>query len=124
MSMDGNLRLRHIRVFLEIARSESVSIAADKLNVTQPAVSRALKGLEDILGRQLFDRVGRGIRLNEAGRVFQAHASVAMGELSLGRERLGRESGLTTRRPSGSSRRRRRIFFRAHPWRFSRNMTT
>lgn len=97
MNWDAHLRLRHVRTFLEIARAESVSIAADRLNITQPAVSRSLKELEAMLGTQLFDRVGRGLRLNEAGRVFQSHASASMVELLRGRDRLTKDGDLTTR---------------------------
>lgn len=97
MNLDRNLRLRHIRTFLEIARFESVSAAADALNITQPAVSRSLKELERILDRALFDRVGRGLRLNEAGRVFQSHANASMIELMRGRNRLSRDGGVTSR---------------------------
>lgn len=91
MNWDTHLRLRHVRTFLEIARAESVSIAADRLNITQPAVSRSLKELEEMLGTPLFDRVGRGLRLNEAGRVFQSHASASITELMRGHDRLSRE---------------------------------
>ena len=77
-----------MRCFLEIARAESVSLAAERLNITQPAVSRSLKELEDMLGTRLFDRVGRGLRLNEAGRVFQSHAAASMVELMRGHDRI------------------------------------
>ncbi|WP_065331547.1 MULTISPECIES: LysR substrate-binding domain-containing protein [Rhodobacterales] len=97
MNWDAHLRLRHVRTFLEIARAESVSIAADRLNITQPAVSRSLKELEEMLGAPLFDRVGRGLRLNEAGRVFQSHASASMVELMRGRDRLAKDGDLTSR---------------------------
>lgn len=97
MSWDSHLRLRHVRVFLEIARSESVSVAAQRLHVTQPAVSRSLKELEEMLGIPLFDRVGRGLRLNEAGRVFQSHSSAALVELLRAGERLTTTGELTSK---------------------------
>ncbi len=90
MDWDSHLRMRHVRCFLEIARTESVSQAAGRLNVTQPAVSRTLGELEEILGTRLFDRVGRGLRLNQAGRVFQSHAAASMTELMRGRDRLSK----------------------------------
>lgn len=102
MNWDAHLRLRHLRCFLEIARAESVSVAADRLNITQPAVSRSLKELEEILGVQLFDRVGRGLRLNEAGRVFQSHAAASMTELMRGHDRLAKEGGATVRLSVGA----------------------
>jgi LysR family pca operon transcriptional activator len=97
MNLDNQLRLRHVRTFLEIARAESVSLAASRLNITQPAVSRSLRELEDMLGVRLFDRVGRSLRLNDAGRVFQTHASASMTELLRGAERLRSEGGPAAR---------------------------
>lgn len=91
MKWEAHLRLRHVRTFLEIARTESVSRAAEHLNITQPAVSRSLRELEEMLGTPLFDRVGRGLSLNQAGRVFQSHAAASMLELMRGRDRLAKE---------------------------------
>ena len=97
MNFDAHLRLRHVRTFLEIARADSVSTAAARLNISQPAVSRSLKELEEMLGTPLFDRVGRGIKLNEAGRVFQSHANASMVELMRAHDRLMKDGGLTSR---------------------------
>mgnify|MGYP003111770589 CR=1 FL=1 len=97
MDWPHRLNLRHIRSFLEIARAGSISKAADMLNVTQPAVSKSLKELEQILDTRLFDRAGRGLRLNEAGRIFQAHAAASMSELMRGHDRLAREGGAPVR---------------------------
>ena len=88
MSWENALRLRHIRCFLEVARVESVSDAAAQLNITQPAVSKTLKELETLLGTRLFDRVGRELRLNEQGRIFQSHAASSLTELSRAHDRL------------------------------------
>lgn len=88
MNWENALRLRHIRCFLEVARVESVSIAAGHLNITQPAVSKTLKELETLLGTRLFDRVGRELRLNEQGRIFQSHAAASLTELSRAHDRL------------------------------------
>ena len=102
MKWDAQLRLRHLRCFLEIARLESVSIAAGRLHVTQPAVSRSLKELEEMLGTPLFDRVGRGLRLNEAGRIFQSHAAASMTELMRGHDRLAKDGGASVRLSVGA----------------------
>lgn len=82
MKLDPRLRLRHIACFLEIAQSGSVVAAADALAVTQPAVSKTLRELEEILGQRLFDRAGRRLRLNAAGMLFQQAAGAAFGELA------------------------------------------
>lgn len=79
--LHSHLRLRHLRCFLETARLGSLSAAADQLNISQPAASKTLRELEQILGRPLFERVGRGLVLSAAGQVFQTHAGSAMAEL-------------------------------------------
>ena len=81
MKLDPHIRLRHIRCFLEAARASSLAQAAERLHITQPAVSKTLRELEQILGVDLFDRSARRIRLNQAGRVFQQHAGAAFAEL-------------------------------------------
>jgi DNA-binding transcriptional LysR family regulator len=53
--LDWNL----LRTFLVIAREQSVSRAATRLHLSQPAVSQALRRLEEQLGRRLVDRRGR-----------------------------------------------------------------
>ena len=79
--LDHRIRLRHLRCFLETARLGSLTVAAQTLNVSQPAASKTLRELEDILGLPLFDRTGRRLRLTAAGQVFQQHAGSAMIEL-------------------------------------------
>jgi len=91
MMWDHALRLRHIKCFLEVARVESVTLAAASLNITQPAVSKTIKELEAILETQLFDRVGRQLHLNEQGRIFQNHAAASWLELSKAKDRLTKE---------------------------------
>jgi LysR family pca operon transcriptional activator len=75
---------RHVRCFLEVARLASVGRAAEALAISQPAVSKTLRELEDRLGVPLFDRVGRRLRLTEAGRLFQRHAGLSLAELERG----------------------------------------
>ncbi|MDD7969530.1 pca operon transcription factor PcaQ [Roseinatronobacter alkalisoli] len=76
--MDPRLRLRHLRCFLETARLESLSAAAIALHVSQPAASKTIRELEDILGVALFDRTGRRLVLTPSGKLFQQHAGGAM----------------------------------------------
>lgn len=75
---------RHIRCFLEVVRLQSVQQAADALAVSQPAVSKTLRELEERVGVALFERAGRRIRLTPAGRVFQKHAGLSVIELDRG----------------------------------------
>lgn len=76
--MDPRLRLRHLQCFLETARLGSLSGAADSLRVSQPAASKTLRELEEIVGVSLFDRTTRRLRLSPAGRLFQQHVGAAM----------------------------------------------
>ncbi|MFC5737288.1 LysR family transcriptional regulator [Rhodobacter sp. 140A] len=78
-----HLRMRHFRCFLETARLGSLSAAAAALNVSQPAASKTIRDLEEIVGTALFDRSGRSLSLNAAGRVFQSHVGAAMADLEL-----------------------------------------
>lgn len=68
------MELRHLRYFVRVAELENVSRAALKLHVSQPAVSRQIRDLEDEIGTPLLERVGRSVRLTEAGRVFLTEA--------------------------------------------------
>lgn len=73
--------LKQIQTFLEVARQKSVSKAAERLFVTQPAVSMQIRQLEESFGLALLEPVGRNIRLTHAGEVFLAHSQAAMGQL-------------------------------------------
>jgi len=66
--------LAELRVFLTVAAERSFSGAARKLHRTQPAVSQAIRRLEDDLGERLFDRSFKDGALTDAGRVLQSYA--------------------------------------------------
>ena len=57
-----------LRAFVAVAELSSFSRAAEQIYLTQPAVSKRIAALEDELGMRLFDRIGRGVHLTEAGR--------------------------------------------------------
>lgn len=62
------MEIQQLENFYVIAQCESLTKAAQKLHISQPSLSRSLHALEDELGTPLFDRVGRNIVLNDAGR--------------------------------------------------------
>jgi len=64
------MELRHLRYFVGVAETENVSRAALKLHISQPAVSRQVRDLEDEIGLSLLKRAGKSVRLTQAGRVF------------------------------------------------------
>ncbi len=71
-----------LRAFCAVAESGSFSQTAEALHLTQPAISKRIATLEARLGAQLFDRVGRGMRLTEAGRSLLPRAQRVLQELS------------------------------------------
>jgi LysR family pca operon transcriptional activator len=84
MSIDQRIKFRHLQCFLEVARQGSVVKAADILGITQPAVSKTLKELEETLDVSLFDRSTRGARLTPFGDVFLRHAGASVAALRQG----------------------------------------
>ena len=77
------MELRHLRYFLAAAQSLNFTRASYELNVTQPTLSHQIKQLEEILGSQLFDRVGRSVRLTTAGELFMEHSKRVLKEVEL-----------------------------------------
>jgi len=71
-----------LRVFREVVERGSFSAAAEALSFTQPAVSRQIATLEREAGAQLLQRMPRGIRLTEAGRVLLGHTEAILGRMA------------------------------------------
>lgn len=68
------MELRVLRYFLEIAREENVTHAAQRLHISQPTLSRQIKELEDELGKKLFIRSNYSIKLTEEGMLLRKRA--------------------------------------------------
>ena len=85
---DRGTMLPQIEAFLEVARRQNLSRAAEDLFVSQPTLTARLQSLEAALGEQLFVRTRRGMRLTEAGEAFLPYAEHALSALAEGRERL------------------------------------
>lgn len=75
-----NYTLKQVQTLIEVAREKSVSKAAERLFVTQPAVSMQIRQLEDAFGLALIEPLGRNIQLTGAGREFLTHAIAAMAQ--------------------------------------------
>ena len=76
--------IRHLRVFLEVARSHSISMAASRAHLSQPAVTQAVSNLEHQLGIQLFQRKNVGFHTTEIGALFMLRVSRALELLKTG----------------------------------------
>lgn len=76
----GRLRLKHLRLVDVLAQVGSLRQAAAAMNLTQPAVTKILQDLEDVLGVQLFTRRARAIEINDFGRFVAVYARRVLGE--------------------------------------------
>ena len=76
--------LRQLRYFLAVAGTQHMTRASEQLHVTQSTLSHQIRQMEQALGMPLFDRIGRGIRLTEAGEMFRGFAQRALMELESG----------------------------------------
>ena len=69
------MTLRHLRIFVEVCRTGSITKAAESLHLSQPAVSLAIRQLEDYYGILLFDRISKKLYLTESGNKMLSYAS-------------------------------------------------
>ncbi|MCI8447865.1 MAG: LysR family transcriptional regulator [Eubacterium sp.] len=69
------MTLRHLEIFIEVRRMESITKAANNLNLAQPAVSRAIRELESFYGTQLFERMNRKLYVSPAGEQLFLYAN-------------------------------------------------
>lgn len=88
------MTLDQLRVFVAVAEREHVTRAAEALNVAQSAASAAVAALEAAHGVRLFNRVGRGIELTDAGRRFLAEARAVLARAEAAELALAELGGL------------------------------
>ena len=88
------MTLEQLRIFVAVAERQHITRAAESLNLTQSAVSSAVTTLEGRHGIALFDRVGRGIVLNQAGEAFLGEARAVLARVAAAEAALSDLSGL------------------------------
>ena len=76
------MELLQLRYFVVTAKEQNMTRAAELLHIAQPALSQSVKRLEEEMGVRLFDRVGKRIRLNDAGRELLRTAEPMLARLS------------------------------------------
>ncbi len=74
LDLDRAVTLRQLRTFKTVADASSFSLAAQRLKLSQPSVSYQVKELEEALGLPLLDRLGKRVKLTEAGTVLYGYA--------------------------------------------------
>lgn len=84
----GNLKLRHLRLLIVLDDHRHVGRVAAVMNLTQPAVSKALAEIEEGLGLKLFERMPRGIMPTTYGECLIQHARELDADLARARDRL------------------------------------
>jgi DNA-binding transcriptional LysR family regulator len=85
MTIETNqMELRHLRYFVVVAEEQNLRRAAERLHVAPPSLSVQIQNLETEIGATLFAREGRGIQLNESGRVFLTHARQILADAKRG----------------------------------------
>lgn len=72
------VELRHLRYFIAVAESGSFRLASERINITQPAITRQIQDLESILGATLLKRTARGVELTQAGALYLREAHKAL----------------------------------------------
>ncbi|WP_432662840.1 LysR family transcriptional regulator [Wukongibacter baidiensis] len=79
-----NIDMELYRTFYTVAKHKNISKAADALFISQPAISKSIKKLEELIGCKLFIRNSRGVVLSKEGEILYKYVENAMGEITKG----------------------------------------
>ena len=83
------MTIRHLQIFTEVCKTESITKAGEALGMAQPAVSNAIKELEAFYQVRLFDRMNRRLYLTDAGLFLEEHANAILTQLEEVRDMIG-----------------------------------
>lgn len=87
------MEFHQLRYVCAIAETGSFSRAAERCQIAQPSLSQQVLKLEEDLGARLFDRLGRSIRVTEAGRAFLPHARSILEQMEAARSSVAEKKG-------------------------------
>lgn len=79
---------QHLQAFVAVAEYGSFSAAAERLHLTQPAISKRIALLEEQLNASLFDRIGRQVALTQAGQLLLSKATLILGEVAAAQQAI------------------------------------
>lgn len=94
--MDKNINLNLYRIFYEVAKYSSISAASKNMYLSQPAISKSIKSLEDIMGVVLFYRTLNGIILTEKGKELYKIVEVAFNKFREAEKKMKQSKDLET----------------------------
>lgn len=86
------MNLRQLKYFIAVAEERNIGRAAERLNISQPPLTRQIHQIEEALGGQLFIRTPRGVELTMAGKLLLEEARYIVGRMDQARERVRRAS--------------------------------
>ena len=78
------MNIRHLRFFVELAKTEHMAKTAEKLGISQPSLSYAISSIEEELGVPLFEKEGRNIRLTNYGKIYLEYVKSGLSDLDRG----------------------------------------
>ena len=90
------MTIRHMKIFVEVYRTENITRAAERLHMTQPAVSRAIQEIEQYYGIKLFERINRRLYITDYAKSFYGHAVHILETFDLMEQELKDWEGLGT----------------------------
>ena len=92
--MTFQIKFHQIRAFVEVARQGSIRGASRAMNLSQPALTKSIKELEEGMAAQLFVRRSKGVALTECGESFYQHANLILEELRAAQDDIRQRQGL------------------------------
>jgi LysR family transcriptional regulator, regulator of abg operon len=92
--MPASIKLHQLRAFVEVSRQGSIRAASRTSRLSQPALTKSIQELEQVLGAKLFIRRSQGVVLTDCGDNFFQHASLILEELRVAQEDIQQRAGV------------------------------
>lgn len=94
--MSTSLKLHHLRALVNVVSQGSIRAASRSAGLSQPALTKAIQELEQILGTRILERHPQGILLNHVGEHFYRHARLVLEEIRIAQEEVSQHLGEIT----------------------------